>query len=168
MFARRPASPVTAFRPAPPQETLDLYLSPRETRIATNGSTIHYYGHDYRLVDANGHVVSLKPRARVLVRTLMDGSLAATYEQQHCSLRVISPAPRAVGEAKIGPPQDSSHRQGCARPRGPRVTDPVDAYFRRRNLYWAKVFTHALNLFPHPVGAILVFNLHYSTTNKAA
>lgn len=90
-FEKEPASQESAFGPRPTKETLDRIVCLKETRKASNGSTISFGGKTYQLLGPSGAVLPLKPRSAVEVLTHLDGTRAALYEGKPCRLQEYQP-----------------------------------------------------------------------------
>ena len=96
-FAVKPKEPQDEFRSPPDAETVDEYLSYREKRSASGGSTISYYGYTYQLVDQRGRVLSLRPKASIELLTKLDSTIKAVYQGQTYDLRVLSKPEKQMG-----------------------------------------------------------------------
>lgn len=136
-FAVEAQDPQPAYMPIPSQEEVDTILCVKESRTASNGSTISYRGQIYRLVDHKGRVLSLPPRAKVEVLLHLDNSIDALYMGQRYRLDAFSapkPEPRPSEPAQrkpVGhkPSPDNPWNNFKLPPRVPR--DPVESYFRK-------------------------------------
>jgi len=103
-FEKEPASQESAFGPRPAKETLDRIVCLKETRKASNGSTIPFGGKTYQLLGPSGAVLPLKPRSAVEVLTLLDGTLAALYEEKYCRLKEFQPSANKASKLRTNAP----------------------------------------------------------------
>ena len=78
-FAVQPSVPESAFSPCPPREILDRIVCVKETRQASQGSTISVRHQIYRLLTSSGATLPLRPRSKVEVLSCLDGSTSALY-----------------------------------------------------------------------------------------
>lgn len=102
-FSVAPGQPETAFRPAPEPAVLNQIICFRESRSASNGSTISFHNQAYQLIDANQRVIGLKPKSKITVLTHLDGTSSALYQDKSYQLRPFFPGPQPAQAAKTPP-----------------------------------------------------------------
>lgn len=136
-FAEKPADPTPAFRPSPPPAILEQILCFKEQRKASKGSSISYLSTTYQLTDPKGSVVLLKPEAKVLVLTHLDGSHSALFDGERYGLKPI-PKSRTLSEESQKAPVQPSHLKGPKPPSKDHPwrqlpikpnLDPVEGYY---------------------------------------
>ncbi|WP_201786526.1 hypothetical protein [Neomoorella mulderi] len=147
-FAVDPADPEPAFRPAPSLKDLECIICFKQERKATNGSTISFASHTYKLIDQKGNVALLLPKSNVTVLTHLDGSLSALYQDKPFSLKEFHSKPSS-GEEKAGqvpsqsqskparrspvPGQNHPWRSSLKEKPRPPKPDPVESYFAMKD-----------------------------------
>ncbi|MHB8927334.1 MAG: ISNCY family transposase [Bacillota bacterium] len=143
-FSVAPASPESAYRLAPSRAALDQILALKESRQASNGSTISYYGQTYQLIK-DGAVAALRARAKVSVLTHIDGRLTAICEGQEFDLRPFTLAPPEKEQPVVPAPRKSSAHEPAKthpwRSKGPLSPrrDPIEDYFLRKDREWQRM-----------------------------
>ncbi len=144
-FAVQPAFPEPTYRPAPPRAALDRILALKETRHASNGSTISYSGRIYQLIKQDGEVAALRAHAEVSVLTHINGRLTAICEGREFDLKPFTPFPPHKNQPVVLAPRKSSAHQPAKdhpwRSRGPLAPrwDPIDDYLRRKDRDWQRL-----------------------------
>ncbi|MBI4334203.1 MAG: ISNCY family transposase [Chloroflexi bacterium] len=93
-FSVEPADPASAFQPVPSSDFLNRTLALHTHRSASPGSTISCDHSTYQLINPQGDVQPLKPKARVTVLTHLDGSISALYQDKHHTLRLMPAQPK--------------------------------------------------------------------------
>ena len=107
-FAVKPKETQDEFRSPPHAESVDEYLSYREKRSASGGSTISYCGVTYQLVDQRGRVLPLRPRASIELLTKLDSTTKAIYQGQTYDLRILSKPEKQIGSLQTNGKQISA------------------------------------------------------------
>jgi transposase len=116
-FAVQPREDKNDFEPAPDKQVVEAYLSYRDHRSASAGSTISYHGVTYQLVDSQGRVLMLRPRVRIQLLTNLDGITTATYGEQRYDLKALPESEKQLNKApKIEKPNSEPHRPSHTHP----------------------------------------------------
>lgn len=76
-FGKEPVDPESAFTPCPSKDVLDRIVCLKYSRKASDGSTISFKGKTYQLLTKNHTVLPLRPKARIEILILPDGTLGA-------------------------------------------------------------------------------------------
>jgi len=100
-FGVKPKRDISAFKPSPSAEELDLILVKEHVRKADKGSRISYGGIKYQLIDKRDKIVALKPRSPVSVLISMNGHLSARKEDKYFSLKEFKERPGMETEDQV-------------------------------------------------------------------
>lgn len=93
-FARDPAEPVDYHRPVPGGMKLEEVLSTEETRVLANDWTIRHSNVFYQIL--KGNRPQPKPKDKVLVRTLLDGTIQIVFRDNKLKYKCIVQRPKKV------------------------------------------------------------------------
>lgn len=116
-FAVKPKEDKDDFEPSPDKKLVEEYLSYREKRSASTGSTISYYGVTYQLVDNRGRVLPLRPRTNIQLLTNLAGTTTAAYEGQKYALKIMATPEKQTSKAtKIDKQNSVPKKPGPAHP----------------------------------------------------
>ena len=92
-FSVAARDPIPAYRSVPNNKLLGRISCKRAECKASNDSTISYLGKTYQLMGKNG-VIPLKPGSKIIVLTLLDGSILAKYNDEYYELKeFVKPTP---------------------------------------------------------------------------
>lgn len=147
-FSAAPADPISAFSLSPPAQELERVICFKETRKATKGSTISYFGHTYCLVDARGNFTALQPRSSVSVLIHLDGSLSALYADKRFNLKLFN-QPKSVAATKLLKNSRQPHSPGNDHPwKNARLSsripmlEPIDRYLdaQANRALWKEIY----------------------------
>lgn len=100
-FAVPPADPADAHRPLAKGENLAAILCQEKSRTVSNDFTVRYEKHRYQITRDNRSLP--KPRFRVTVRTLLDGTVELWLDDRRLAFEAI-PIPKQGVAATASPP----------------------------------------------------------------
>jgi hypothetical protein len=101
-FAVPPADPIDAHRPLAKGEDLAAILCREKSRTVSNDFTLRYENHWYQITRDNRALP--KPRFRVTVRTLLDGTVELWLDGRRLAFEEI-PIPKPAVAAQPDPPK---------------------------------------------------------------
>jgi transposase len=101
-FAVPPADPIDAHRPLATGEDLAAILCREKSRTVSNDFTLRYENHWYQITRDNRALP--KPRFRVTVRTLLDGTVELWLDGRRLDFEEI-PIPKPAVAAQPNPPK---------------------------------------------------------------
>lgn len=99
-FAIPPADPADAHRPLAKRENLAAILCQEKSRTVSNDFTVRYESRWYQITRENRPLP--KPRSRVTVRTLLDGTMELWQDGRRMAFEAI-PIPKQGGAATANP-----------------------------------------------------------------
>jgi Winged helix-turn helix len=103
-FAVPPADPADAHRPLAKRENLAAILCQEKSRTVSNDFTVRYESRWYQITRNNRPLP--KPRSRVNVRTLLDGTMELWLDGRRLAFEAIPiPKPRGVDTASSSKPR---------------------------------------------------------------
>ena len=135
-FAREPKDPKDYHRPVPKGLNLDEVFSFEETRVVMNDWTIRYQNRMLQVLKDNR--VLPRPRAKVVVRTLLDGQIQLLHQGKKLKFEPITSSIRPVVErakhkaAQSGPSPSRSDPDG----RKKRIPSQTHPWRRNYKLMW--------------------------------
>ena len=107
-FAVRPDMESSLFAPSPSPKEIDFYLSVEFQRTADNGSSFGFEGKRHQLIDEDGIVARIPPKAVVDIYVTRSGKRVAAFDGRLWSLikiekRQQEDKPKPVGRPKYIP-----------------------------------------------------------------
>lgn len=112
-FAKTPASPIDAHRPL--EKGLDLaeVFCREETRVLANDWCVQHHGAWYQVLKHNRPLP--KPKDRVTVRVLLDGTVRLLWKNQRLAFKPVSqPPPKPEEAPKPIPPKPKASSKPAA------------------------------------------------------
>lgn len=125
LFEVAPEEAGSLFLKPPPGRELKRIISVRHERRASGASTLSWKGRIYQLLDKQGVVKKLKPRALLYVLEMLDGAVRAEYEGELYRMKVFeekkeTQAPpvekKAPASREHKPPADHPWKRWVKRP----------------------------------------------------
>lgn len=107
-FAVRPDMESSLFAPSPSPKEIDFYLSVEFQRVADNGSSFGFEGKRHQLIDEDGIVARIPPKAVVDIYVTRSGKRVAVFDGRLWSLikiekRQQEDKPKPAGRPKYIP-----------------------------------------------------------------